>query len=196
MKTKAIFIALCLTFFTVSLTWAQGSEFTGGGLLYGPGYSFTLKPPAGWVLNNQVGVDQGFDAVFYPQGSSWSEAPAVMYANGANKKQAGVATLQGIIEKDAAKFKQKNPQIVITVGTPLKTNDGKTAQVRIYRGDKWGNQEAVAYIDEPAAVAVLVLSARNPKDFQKSLPAFEKLVGSYHFHAAKVKISNPKDTGN
>lgn len=196
MKAKVIGIALWLTFFTANLTWAAAPEFAGGGLVYGPEYSFILKPPAGWVLNNQSGAKQGIHAVFYPKGSSWSEAPAVMYATAAVKKQEGSTTVQGIIDKDIAKFKQKNPRIVITEGRPLQTADGKTAQVRLYRGDQWNNMEAVAYIDEPTVVAVLVLSARSQKSFEKSFPAFEQLVASYHFSTANVKMPSPQNTGN
>ncbi len=35
----------------------------------------------------------------------------------------------------------------MTESRSLKTGDGKTAQVRLFQGDQWGNREAVAYID-------------------------------------------------
>jgi hypothetical protein len=128
--------------------------------------------------------------VFYPKGSSWDQAPEVMYANSV-KKHKGAATVQEFINSDYDRFKKGNPKIAISEGQPLKTEDGKTAQVRLFQGDQWGNYEAAAYIDEPAVMVILVLSARNQEAFQKSLPAFEKLVASYRFYTEDVKLPQP-----
>jgi len=165
-----------------------------GGIVHGEQHAFLIEAPPGWVLDNQSGVSQGLNAVFYPKGSSWSEASAVMYASMAGKKKEGLNTVQEVIDHDLAKFKRGNPKITMTKGRPIKTADGKTAQVCLFRGDQWGNQEAVAYINEKNVVAILVLSSRSQSDFQKSLPAFEKLVASYRFYTDKVQIQQkPKE---
>lgn len=188
MKSRVLLLAVLLSLLLVQALLAAEKEFGGGGIVYGEGHAFLIDAPSGWVLDTRSGVANGLQAVFYPRGSSWSESPTVMYAAWASKKKEGVTSVQQIIDKDLAKFKKNNPSIVITESRPLKTEDGKTALVRLFKGDKGGNFEAVAYVDEKAGVAVLVMSSRNRAAFNKAIPSFEKLVSSYHFYTADVKL--------
>ena len=194
MKAKALFSAICFSLLAAQILCAAEKEF-GGGIVYGKDHAFLIEAPPGWVLDTQSAASQGIHAVLYPKGSSWSEAPAVMYANMASKKKEGITNVQQLIDLDLAKFKKKNPKIGMTERRPLKTADGKTAQVRLFQGDQWGNREAVAYIDEPAFVAILVLSSRSQADFQESLPAFEKLVASYRFFTNDVRMPEKPKKG-
>ncbi len=191
MKPRALVILIGLILLAAQISFASKME-SGSGIVYGDQHAFLISAPPGWILDNESGADQGIHAVFYPNGSSWDQAPAVMYATTVRKRE-GIATVQEFINSDFAKFKKRNPKIVMTESRALKTEDGKTAQVRLFQGDRWGNQEAVAYIEEPAVVVVLVLSARNQEAFQKSLPAFEKLVASYRFYTTDVRLPKSKD---
>jgi hypothetical protein len=188
MKSRVFLLAILLSLMLVQAPLATEKEFGGGGIVYGQGYAYLIDAPKGWVLDTHSGVSNGLHAVFYPRGSSWSKSPTVMYVAWASKKKEGVTTLQQIIDKDAAKFKKEDPAIVITDGRPLKTGDGKTARVRLFKGDQGGNFEAVAYVDEQAGVAVLVLTSRNKAAFNRAIPAFEKLVSSYYFYTKDVKL--------
>jgi hypothetical protein len=188
MRSRASLIAVLLGLFLVQALLATEKEFGGGGIVYGEGYAFMIEAPKGWVLDTRSGVPDGLQAVFYPRGSSWSESPTVMYAAWASKKKEGVTTLQQIIDKDLTNFKKENPSMVITESRPLKTGDGKKALVRLFKGDQGGNFEAVAYVDEKAGVAVLVLTSPEQAAFTKAVPAFEKLVSSYHFYTEDVRI--------
>jgi len=194
MKARALVILIGLILMAPQIPYASKME-SGSGIVYGEQHAFMILAPVGWILDNESAADQGIHAVFYPKGSSWSKAPAVMYANAVRKRE-GTANVQEFINYDLAKFKKRNPKIVMTVGRALKTEDGKTAQVRLFQGDRWGNQEAVAYIDEPAVMVILVLSARSQEAFQKSLPAFERLVASYRFFTDDVKLPKPKNPEN
>ncbi len=191
MKPRALVILIGLILMAPQIPYASKME-SGSGIVYGEQHAFLISAPPGWILDNESAADQGIHAVFYPKGSSWDKAPAVMYANSV-KKHKGAATVQEFINSDFARFKKSNPKIAISEGRPLKTEDGKIAQVRVFKGDQWGNWEAAAYIDEPVAVVILVLSARSQEAFQKSLPAFEKLVGSYRFFTEDVKLPKPKN---
>ena len=51
-----------------------------GGIVYGPKAAFKIDAPAGWVLDNSAGAEQGLPCVLYPKGSTWSDANAIMYA--------------------------------------------------------------------------------------------------------------------
>jgi hypothetical protein len=188
MKSRVILLTVLLGFLLVPALLAAEKEFGGGGIVYGEGYAFLIDAPPGWVLDTRSGVPDGLYAVFYPRGSSWSESPTVMYAAWASKKKEGVSTLQQMIDKDVANFKKDNPSMVITESRPLKTGDGKTALVRLFKGGQEGNSEAVAYVGEKAGVAVLVLASHNQVAFNKAIPAFEKLVSSYQFYTEDVKL--------
>jgi hypothetical protein len=188
MKNRVLLLAVLLSLLLVQALLAAEKGFGGGGIVYGEGHAFLIDSPPGWVLDTRSGVSDGLQAVFYPRGSSWSKSPTVMYAAWASKKQEGAASVQQIIAKDLANFNKDNPSMVISESRPLKTEDGKTALVRLFQGDQGGNSEAVAYVDEKAGVAVLVLTSRNRVSFNKAIPAFEKLVSSYHFYTEDVRL--------
>ena len=188
MKSRVILLAVLLGLLLVQALLAAEKQFGGGGIVYGEGHAFLIEAPTGWVLDTRSGVPDGLHAVFYPRGSSWSKSPTVMYAAWASKKKEGVSTLQQMIDKDVADFKKENPSMVITESRPLKTGDGKTAVVRLFKGGQEGNFEAVAYVGEKAGVTVLVLASHNQVAFNKAIPAFEKLVSSYYFYTEDVKL--------
>jgi hypothetical protein len=62
------FIAL-----TVATVWADGL------IVYGDRWAMTIVEPSGWVGDCAAGAADGMNIVFYPKGSSWSEAPVVIY---------------------------------------------------------------------------------------------------------------------
>lgn len=157
------------------------------GLVYGKGHSFWISAPNGWILDNSSGVNRGLYAVFYPKGLTWKNSTAVMYANTARKK--ADESLEDFIKGDTDNFKEKgSPNITIAKAEPIKTKDGKLAQVRLFTGDQWANSEAVAYIPENKVIVMIVLTSRTETDFKKSLGAFQALVGSYQFLAEDVRI--------
>lgn len=188
---------IVLLTFDLFLPCAHGQE-AGTGVVYGDDHAFLIKAPGGWVLDNESGVIDGLHAVFYPVGSSWRDSSTIMYAQAWSKYATGERSepsgaLLAFMAADALKFKQENPGIVVSDGSPLRTKDGKTALLRIFSGDKWNNREAVAYIEEPTVVAVIVLSCRDNNSFDRSLPAFKQLVASYEFVTEKPNIEKLKE---
>jgi len=161
------------------------------GIIYGKNYSFALSAPKGWVLDTTSGRQQGLQAVFYPNGSSWKNGAAVMYASVVQKTDPTKESLESVIANDVAGFKKDSPNLKIVDADAILTrtdarSKDKKATVRHFTGDSNGNSEAVAYVDEGNLVVMLVLSARSQKDFDGSLPAFKEFVGSYFFLGAKV----------
>lgn len=161
------------------------------GVVYGPGHAFSLDAPAQWVLDNQSGVDQGLQAVFYPVGKSWTNSPSVMYANVYLKKDQKDENAATVAAKDIADFRKHSRTFKVLDADPLPVGDlagdkPRTALVKYFSGDDFGNFEAVAYINESKVVVMLVLSARKEEEFKKALPVFAELVRSYHFLTDKV----------
>lgn len=176
---KPVYTLLLILFSLIAR--AQGNA----GIIYGDNHAYTLKAPAGWVLNNQSGVMQGLYAVFYPEGDNWEDAVTVMYTNTANYGP-GNEDMDAIIKYDLDRFVAAKPGIDIRTLPAYKLKDGKTAAIRHIYGDDKGNYEAIAYIPEKTVTVMVILTARNKEDFEKSLPKFNELLDSYSFIAEKV----------
>src|SRR5438105_3970138 len=118
------------------------------GLVYGDGYSFLVTPPPGWILDNHAGVDQGLYAVLYPEGKTWENATTAMYVNTAERKRG--ARLEEFVASDAKDFsRQVGGRVQVKAMPPLALASGAKAPVRLFAGDRWGNHEAVAYVESP-----------------------------------------------
>jgi hypothetical protein len=186
MKTPiTMTLSLTLLIFSVAFGGASAAEAQTG-IVYGDSHAFFVTAPPGWVLDNRSGLADRVHAAFYPQGSSWTDSPAVMYANGVARSSG--ETLDSFIADDVKTFRDRSPQIQIKEEHPIKTKDGRIALVRYFSGGQSGNHEAVAYIAEKRAFIVLALSARTQDAYQRSLQSFEKLVRNYTFIS-----DNPKD---
>ncbi len=180
---RKVAILFLLTIFC-GLTAAQDNGDSG--IIFGEHYSFTLTAPKGWVLDNGSGKGQGLQAVFYPKGSSWKNGAAVMYANVYQKRDPGKESLQTVIAGDVAEYQKESPKLTVVDADRIPTrkderSKGKEANIKYFAGDRNGNYEAVAYINEGKVVVMLVLTTRSKNDFGSSLSAFKELVGSYFF---------------
>ena len=164
----------------------HGQTPGGSGIVYGKDHAFAITAPDGWVLDNQAGQNSGLPAVFYPVGSSWAKSPIVMYANTASKSP-GQETVDELIAYDTGQFKAKSPKLAVVELKSIKTKNGK-AKVLKFSGDQFKNTEAVAYIDSPKAVVMLVLTSRDKAGFKRTYPVFVALVKSYTFLTPDVRI--------
>jgi hypothetical protein len=156
------------------------------GIVYGKDHAFAIKAPDGWMLDNQSGVRQGLQAVFYPEGGSWKESKAVMYVNGAGKSADD--TLEKFVERDVAGYREHSPGLKVADDEALPVGGKEKVLVKRFSGDRGGSYEAVAYVEESKVVVTIVLHARTQKDFDDALPAFRQLVSSYRFLSDKVMV--------
>jgi hypothetical protein len=164
----------------------HGQTPGGSGIVYGKDHAFAIAAPDGWVLDNRAEQNNGLHAVFYPVGSSWAKSAIVMYANTASKSH-GQETVDDLIAYDTGQFKTKSPKLSVVELKSIETKNGK-AKVLKFSGDQFRNTEAVAYIDSPKAVVMLVLTSRDNAGFEKTYPAFVALVKSYGFLTSDVRI--------
>ena len=171
-----------------ALVSMSAEKVPNAGIVYGQDHSFIISAPKGWVLDNQSGQSDGLQAVFYREGQTWSGASAVLYANVALKSDEATSTLEKTIAFDVARFKEKNPTLSVKDGPRLKTQEGHIPVVKDFGGDRFGNFERIAYLDESKVVVFLVLSARTKKEFEASLKAFAELVATYNFLGDQVKL--------
>jgi hypothetical protein len=154
-------------------------EDGGGGIVYGKHFAFAVSAPAGWIFDNRSGVHQGLHAVAYRQGETYSAAKSLMYANGSTPKGEGPVSLDAFIADDLAQFRAASPGIETFAIDSVPLQHGPPARVVGFRGDRYGNVEAVAYIPMGDSVAMLVLTARSQQRFDADLADFRAFVGSF-----------------
>lgn len=157
--------------------WAASEG--GMGIIHGDDYAFALVAPPGWVVDIESAAAQGLQAVFYPKGETWADSPAVAYGRG-RPKDDRVKTVSEQVRATLDRFAQRgNDDVRAAPAGTIRLKDGKTAAVYHFTGDRYGNDEAVAYIDEPKTLNFIVLSAADRAAFEGALDAFQALVGSY-----------------
>ena len=149
-----------------------------GGIVYGPKAAFKIDAPAGWVLDNSAGVEQGLPCVLYPKGATWADANTIMYAKIASTQyedlEKFVATAIKQMEKEHGKPKEK-----VDTG---KTGDGQPYFINEYPAtDSYPQWERVAYIQLPKAVAYIVFSARDEASYRKNFPALTDVLKSFAY---------------
>jgi hypothetical protein len=162
------------------LASAQADQILEGfTVLKGNGYAFELKAPLGWVLDDNVGNDQGLNVVFYPEHSSWDKSDAVCYAR-VRSLDNRVSNIDQQVKDTVKAFRANgNPHVEAKFVKTITTEDASKAQVYFFTGDQFGNNEATAYVLAKGSIHFITLSARNKKAFRDALPAFDALVASY-----------------
>jgi len=146
-------------------------------IIFDNGCAYTVESPEGWILDNSLDVPYP-SVVFYPDRGSWKTSPAVMYTH-EETKHCAIQNVQQAIYSDETVFERVNPGVFVKTAETLKTSGGvNSAEVRYYY---YTSYDAVAYIEEARSIVYVILTARDAGAFEDSLPAFEKLIGSYYY---------------
>jgi hypothetical protein len=182
---KIYFPGICIFLFSLNSLHAQDSTRTG--LLYGHNHSYYLTAPVGWVIDNLNGKEEGFNAVFYPKGSSWAGAETVMYTTYVSFDSTKKETVNDVIKSDSAAFRQNSPQLRVKKQNPI--DIGKNKKAIVFSFSMEGNYETVAYLEEKKGVVVIVISSKNKNGCINNNASFESLVKSYRFLTDKVNIN-------
>ena len=165
-----------LCFLVCAVVSISAQETYRGGIVYGPKAAFNIAAPEGWVLDNQVGAEQGLPCVLYPKGSSWANAQTIMYAKIASTQYEDVNAFVAMAIKEMAKAHGK-PKEKIASG---KTHDGHDYFINEYPATKSYSQwERVAYVQLPHAVAYIVLSSRHQASYQKDSGALQEVLKTF-----------------
>lgn len=153
----------------------------GGGILYGETYAFNVKAPKGWIFDNESGVQQGMDCVFYPKGQTWEDSPVIAYAR-ARERTKEVQTADDAAKAAIDDFHARgNPKYEGKRVKTIKTKNGKEGVIYHFSGDKFGNYEAMVYFVEEKTINMVILNARKQKAFESALAAFDQIAESYVF---------------
>ncbi|OGU40893.1 MAG: hypothetical protein A2315_07135 [Ignavibacteria bacterium RIFOXYB2_FULL_35_12] len=137
----------------------------------------TVRPPDGWMKDDSSGF-------IYPIGDNKAESKTVMYVNMIDKSVKVNESIDKVIDNDIYYFKSRNPDLKVISSPDLVINENKIAIVKkfVYTKLQYTNYEAVAYINEPTVVGVVVITSRSKDDLEQKLPKFEELLNTYSFY--------------
>ena len=105
----------------------------------------------------------------------------------------GSKTIKAFVNETLESFKKYSPNITVRLFKVIKTEAECEAEVYLYKGDKWGNKELVAYYLEKKTINFFVLSARTEFAFNKATQPFLDLAKSYVFITDQVQIEESKE---
>lgn len=183
MKNIFLLTLLFSSFYTLK---AQDSTRTK--LLYGHNNAYYLTAPAGWIIDSESGKEEGFTAVLYPEGSTWSGGETVMYTIFANYDSTRSETLKDFIKSDSIRFRQNSHNPTISRQKSINIGKNKDAIVYTYIDHDNKNHDLVAYIGEKKGVTMIVITSLNKNGCINNYSKFQSLVRSYRFLTDKVNI--------
>jgi hypothetical protein len=133
----------------------------------------------GWHQDRDFSYHYGVDALA-PNGFTFSNAVAVMYANAAYKPRDPEAkSLQMFIANDQHGFLSSDPGLKITELPPLTNGDGIKMRSYMFAPKVKGNWEQVTYCEEGDYYLTFVLSSRSKSGFQRAHSAYFELISRY-----------------
>jgi hypothetical protein len=151
----------------------------GIGKAFGANHAYQFTAPRGWIADDKAAEDQGIPVVFYPKGSSWSKSTAVMYTRPIGRNDQ-IKTAQDVVNNTVQDFHSDgSPGYKATFKQNLSLGNGQVAKIYFFEGDRYGNSEAAAYIEEAQTINFIVFNARNKEAFKANLSAFMAIVKSY-----------------
>jgi hypothetical protein len=158
-----------------ALSFSQAETFPFG-IVYGPKAAFQITAPAGWVIDNKAGADDGLPCVLYLKGATWQTAEPLMYGKIASTEyddhEAFAAKAIAEMKKERGGFKTQR----LASG---KTKDGQPFFINDYAPTKkYPRHECIAYVQLKGAVAYVVFSADEAKNFSKHSGALGEAVKS------------------
>lgn len=161
-----------ILFFLISLSPLCGE------MVQGEGYSFFLTAPIGWVLDKDRASAEEADALLYPQGSTFQNAPSILYVSVAVKGD-GFKDFKDLLRQDEEAARLQNPHLRLQNGPLLQTRLKKNVPLFLYLGLKGGGGEALVYVEEKEMVVIFTLVSSNEQILHEDLPALQAAVGTY-----------------
>ncbi len=152
-------------------------------IVYGKDFSFSIKELKGWISDIESGREQGINVALYEDGTTWADAPVVMYVNVTERKGNG---LPDLVSYETANFKRACSEIKISKADIL-PKSGRS-ESRIFDCPT-NNYEVVTYLEQKDKICILVMSGRNRNIVEAKLPAYKELVKGFTWLTSNVKFN-------
>ena len=144
-----------------------------------------LPPVKGWHHDEGSSLSYGVNALA-PDGSSFSDAAAVMYASALYKpRMPETDSLDKLIADDKDRFRSDFPGVAIAEMEALTTGDGRKMPALTFfpsTAKSKAQWEEVCYGEEGDFYLIFTLSARSRQGFDKAVDTYRDLIAHYKEH--------------
>ncbi len=173
---RLTFLSFIIVLAIATYAYASNKSQYPAGIVYGPKAAFQINAPKGWVLDNHVGLSQGLHCVLYISGRTWANSPVVMYAKIASPEY---PEKRGFINFAIDSFKKDDDSLIYKKIVDGTTKEDFSFTINEYFRPKHSHYERVVYIQMPDAVAYIVYSAFNKKDYLKYVDSLNEVVNTF-----------------
>jgi hypothetical protein len=164
----------------VTATWANADA--GCGLVFGSDWAFAFSTPARWIAQCHAEKSVGAALALWPQGTTFSEAPAVMSVTVNEKRRQSLALFAA---GEQQRFRSDKPNVSVRFEPGMSV--GGRAGALVFRASGDRNHELIAYVEAPTRFFVVAVSARNAQSLDESKGAFQSLLNSF----VPMKVTSP-----
>ncbi len=181
---KKLSLALIVTVLLSTIAFGEDGKSILG---YIDSTSFWVDMPVGWYNDQTVSKRFGTPFFLLPEGYSFENAPAVIYASSFR-----VSSTKEAMEEDISNFHSRDPETDILDAGTITSKSGRKFELKTFQSKKLKSQsnEAVAYLKEKEFILSIVLSAQGVQQYQRAYPTFKTMVESYEL--AKIKVIQRK----
>ena len=138
-----------------------------------------VPPLPGWHQDRARSIEQDAN-VLVPDGRSFGDAPAVVYARAVYKPRVPEsASLKAFIDQDRRTFLEKRPDIAIAEAGTVATGDGHAWRSLTFFPGRGGPWERVVYGEEGDFYLIFTLSANDKAAYDRAAPLFESWMKRY-----------------
>ena len=133
----------------------------------------------GWTHDDDASRGNSVNMLL-PDGKTFSDAPAVMYARALYKRRVPeTKSLVQLIADDRAEFEKEVSGIEVKEVTPISDGDGKPHRCFAYSPPKKGSWELVAYGEEGDFYLIFTVSGNTKSALTNATGDFRKLLSAY-----------------
>lgn len=151
-------------------------------ILYHGDCSYSLSETQGWIANAEPpqNSDEIKNLVLYePDNSVNNIAPIGISSNVIFKENYIDSTFNGFLKNEMRTALERGEKVL--KDNPILTKDNKDASIMKYLIENKGEYFAIAYIDEPKYIIMIVYSCKDFNDYINNYNSFKNIVKSYKY---------------
>lgn len=162
-------------------------------ILYHGDCSYSLSETEGWIANGEPPQMSDYIrtlVMYEPNSSIKHSAPIGIYSNVIFKEDYKDSTFNGFLKGEKESALDRGEKVI--EAKSIKTQDNKTAIIRKYLIESFGEYFAIAYIDEPKYIIMITYTTKDLNDYNNHYKSYENIVKSYKYLGIIVKDETRK----
>jgi hypothetical protein len=144
--------------------------------------SYTFNVPDGWDFSFDEPVGERIRVVFFTQGGGFHASSTIVYAVELCKRECG-DSFDDALRQTIENAREHSPALEVLSAAPLPAGPDREAQVRVLSGARDVRQarEALAFIDTPEFVVLVVLTTQNVSSWDDDYAALSNIVAGFQY---------------